>query len=168
MSDVVHEISDVKIKISLLNIVEILAIQLTIIFSLVFQIFLHDKPCALCLLQRIGFFGIILGLLMNLRFGLQPKHYTIILLSAFFTSLTSLRQVAINVVPDGGYGTSLFGLHMYTWAFFVSTIFLIVTALILGINRQFYSPLLKWRSHWSTHVLMATTTIIFVTNLFLL
>lgn len=106
--------ADVKMKISILNIVEILAIQFIILFSLGFQVFLRDLPCPLCLLQRIGFFGIILGLLMNLRFGLRPRHYSIILLSAFFTSLVALRHIVINVVPDGGYGNTFLGLHLYT------------------------------------------------------
>jgi disulfide bond formation protein DsbB len=168
MTDIIKNVSDVKMKISLFNIIEVIIIQLAVIFSLIFQIFLNDKPCILCLLQRVGFFGIILGLLMNLRFGLQPKHYSIILLSAFFTSLASLRQIAINVVPEGGFGTSLFGFHMYTWSFFVSTIILILTTLALGINRQFYPTFHKLRSHWTTQVLLAITTFIFVLNLILL
>jgi disulfide bond formation protein DsbB len=160
--------TEVKLRIRILNIIEILGIQFILIFTLGFQVFLHDLPCPLCLLQRVGFFGIIIGLLMNLRFGLKPFHYSIILLSALFTSLVALRHIVINVVPDGGYGNPFLGLHLYTWSFIISTTILVFTTLVLGINRQFQYGNPKMGSHWTTHTLLAVTTFIFALNLILL
>ncbi len=78
---------------------EIVGVCLILVVALGFQIFLHDLPCPLCMLQRIGFFGVTLGLLMNLRLGLHPSHYALSLLSALFTGFVALRQIALHVVP---------------------------------------------------------------------
>lgn len=120
------------------NVMELLGIQLTLILAIVFQIFLHELPCPLCLLQRIGFFGIALGLLLNLRNGLHPSHYSICLLSALFTSFVALRQIALHVVPGTGfYGAPFLGLHLYSWSFILAMLIIIATSFILGINRQY-------------------------------
>lgn len=160
-------ISTVKTSVRILNILETLGIQLILIFALFFQIFLNDLPCPLCLLQRIGFFGIALGLLMNLRFGLHPSHYAVALLSALFTSLVALRQIALHVVPGtGAYGLPFLGLHLYTWSFIAAMIILILTSIMLGIDRQYPSHLShRLRRHWSTYVLLTLTTILFVANI---
>lgn len=160
--------AELKQKISIFNLVEVLGIQLTLILALGFQIFLHDAPCPLCLLQRVGFFGITIGLLMNLRFGLRPAHYSIVLLSAVFTSFVALRQLVMNMVPDGGYGSPFLGWHLYTWSFILATFIIIITAIVLGVNRQFQNAQSNLRSHWSTQGLLAITTLIFALNLILL
>jgi hypothetical protein len=105
---------------------------------------------------------------MNLRFGLHPRHYSVILLSSFFTSLVALRQVAINTVPDGGYGDTFLGFHLYSWSFFISTLILIFTAIVLGFNRQFQKVPFKFKIPVRTHTLLAITNIIFALNLILL
>ncbi len=39
----------------------------------IFQFVLHELPCPLCLLQRIGMLGAAFGLLLNVRFGLRRR-----------------------------------------------------------------------------------------------
>lgn len=163
------DIKDLKTTIRFLNIIEVVAIQVIVIFSLGFQVFLHDAPCSLCLLQRIGFFGIVLGLLMNLRLGPHPSHYSVALLSATFTSFVALRQIAINDVPDGGFGSPIFGVHLYVWSFIISIFILIFTSFILGIERQYHIHLSKKvQFHWSVKILCLATATIFLLNIFLL
>jgi disulfide bond formation protein DsbB len=158
---------NIKKRIFFLNILEILGIYLILIFALGFQIILQDLPCPLCLLQRIGFFGIALGLLMNLRFGLHPSHYSIALVSALFTSFVALRHIALHIVPGSGtYGQSFLGLHLYTWSFIAAVIILLYTSIILGIDRQYQNSLSGHiRSHWSTYILLAFTALLFVINI---
>lgn len=84
---------------SICNAAELAGIFLVLTVALVLQMFFHEVPCTLCLLQRVGFIGIALGFLMNLRFGFYPSHYALVILSALFTSFVALRQIALHVVP---------------------------------------------------------------------
>jgi disulfide bond formation protein DsbB len=165
-----NDIAKIKSVVKIFNMLELMGIWIILIMALGFQIFLHDLPCPLCILQRIGFFGVALGLLMNLRLGPHPSHYSIVLLSALFTSLVALRQIALHVVPGtGSYGAPFLGIHLYTWSFIISMIILIVTTLLLGIDRQYQNNyVVKMRSHWVTHLLLLITTILIITNLILI
>lgn len=164
------EIPNTRTLIRFFNMIELVGILLTLLVALGFQIFLHDLPCPLCLLQRIGFLGIAVGLLMNLRFGLHPSHYSIALLSALFTSFVALRQIALHVVPGtGSYGEPFLGLHLYTWSFIVSMLILIATTLVLGIERQYKNHwVTHLRSHWITHFFLGLTVLVILVNIVLL
>jgi disulfide bond formation protein DsbB len=122
------------------NMLAVLGISIVLMMGFIFQFFLHELPCPLCLLQRVGFTLIAMGFLFNLRFGLRPSHYAIVLLSAVYTGFVALRQVSLHVIPGtGNYGSAIFGLHMYTWSFIFSVLAIIVTTIMLGIDRQ-YEP----------------------------
>lgn len=165
-----HEITitkNIKNRVRILNALETLGIQFILVVALGFQIFLHDLPCPLCLLQRVGFFGIAIGLLMNLRFGLHPSHYAIALLSALFTSFVALRQIALHVVPGTGvYGLPFLGLHLYTWSFIISMLIILFTTVMLGIDRQYQNSMaIRMQSHWSTYTLIALTALLLIINI---
>lgn len=126
----------------LANIFELLGIALVLFMTLAFQFFLHELPCPLCLLQRIGFLGIAFGFLLNMKFGFRPSHYSIILLSALFAGFVALRQISLHVLPDtGAYGSAILGLHLYTWSFIVAMFIVLTTTLLLGIDRQYLVPI---------------------------
>jgi disulfide bond formation protein DsbB len=77
-----------------------------------------ELPCPLCALQRVGYVVAGAALVLNLRTGYSPAHYGLALLSAVAAGSASLRQVSLHVIPGSGhYGSALFGLHFYTWAF---------------------------------------------------
>jgi len=77
-----------------------------------------ELPCPLCALQRVGFVVAGVALVLNLRAGPSPAHYGLAILSAAAAGSASLRQIALHVVPNTGhYGSALFGMHFYTWAF---------------------------------------------------
>ena len=122
----------------LCNIVELSGVIAMLFMAFAFQILFKELPCPLCLLQRLGFFSIALGFLLNLRCGLRPSHYSIIILSALFTSFVALRQIALHIVPGTGtYGDAFLGLHLYTWSFIISMVIIIVTSFMLGMDRQY-------------------------------
>lgn len=122
----------------LCNAVELSGVIVMLFMAFAFQVLFHEQPCPLCLLQRLGFFGIALGFLLNLRFGLRPSHYSIIILSALFTSFVALRQIALHVVPGtGSYGETFLGLHLYTWSYIISMIIIVVTSFMMGMDRQY-------------------------------
>lgn len=150
------------------NLLELLGVIVILALALILQYIYHELPCPLCLLQRIGFFGIIFGLLLNLRFGFRPSHYAIVLMSGIFTSAVSLRQIALHIIPGtGSYGTPLFGLHLYTWSFIFAVIIIIVTTLLLGIDRQYQEGYLDTNRSWNflTHSMFFLVSIIMVINL---
>jgi hypothetical protein len=70
------------------------------------------------------------------------------LLFAVFSAMVALRQIALHVLPgEGGYGTALFGLHLYTWSFIVASLIIVYSAIILGMDIQynkFHLKLAKW------------------------
>jgi disulfide bond formation protein DsbB len=147
--------------------VELCGIILMLFLAFLFQILLYELPCPLCLLQRVGFLGVAFGFLLNLRFGARPSHYAIVLISALYTSFVALRQIGLHIIPGtGAYGSAFLGLHLYTWSFIFSMIVVVITTLILGIDRQYQKPHpsnIRWR--YLTNILFAIVTLLAVTNL---
>lgn len=104
----------------------LLMINLILIIAFSEQWIYRDEPCPLCLLQRIAFIMIGLCLCMNLKNGVKPAHYGLMILSALTGFAVALRQLFLHLTPgDKGYGPLFFHLHLYTWS-------LIVYALLLG------------------------------------
>lgn len=88
--------------------------------ALGFQLLDGQKPCALCLLQRLGMIGVASGALLNVRFGIKAAHYGLSLLFAITGSFVSLRQISLHVCPSfPTFGVPFLGLSLYTWAFIV-------------------------------------------------
>jgi len=122
------------------NIVGLCGILLVVCTTLSIQFIYHDLPCPLCLLQRLAFFGMALGFIMNLRFNFRASHYTIILLSGFLASFIALRQIVLHIIPGtGSYGAAIFGMHLYTWSYVGSIMTMVLTAILLSFDRQYQS-----------------------------
>lgn len=102
-----------------------------------FQFIKHEEPCPLCLLQRLGMFGVGLGALLNLRFGIKMPHYGIMLLSAFFGGFVALRQISLHVCPTFPlFGVPFWGLSLYTWSFLVFASTVLAVALLLFLPKK--------------------------------
>lgn len=105
------------------NSIAILAVSSILIGAFYFQFFLHENPCPLCLLQRIGMIGMIFGLSMNIYFGLKKEHFGVVIISAMVGTVFSVRQVLLHICPvqgeATGYGTAVLGMHLYSWAIVV-------------------------------------------------
>lgn len=143
--------SDMLIHIErLVNALAVLSLLLLSVVVFAYQVILHQLPCPLCLLQRLGFLAIAFGFLLNLRFGLQPSHYSLILLSALFNSFVALRQITLDTNAEGGYhSATLFGFQLQTWSFIISLIIVVGTAIILGFARK-YEKIYPQHSYWKT------------------
>jgi len=121
-----------------LNALAICGIILLLALAFAFQFWLKELPCPLCLLQRIGFVATCIGFLLNLHYGFRPSHYALSLVAALFTAFVALRQIALHIIPgDEGYGSAIFGLHMYTWSFIISMLIVLFTTVILGFDIQY-------------------------------
>jgi disulfide bond formation protein DsbB len=149
------------------NIFQLLGIASMMLMAFLFQIVLHELPCPLCLLQRIGFLGIAFGLLLNLRFGFRPSHYAIVLFSALFTSFVALRQIGLHVIPgSAAYGDPVFGFHLYTWSFIIAMIFVISTTFLLAFDRQYQMNSVSIKKlDWISHSLFAILLLLVLANI---
>jgi len=118
-----------------INALGVAGIASILAMGLVMQIVLHELPCPLCLLQRVGFALVMYGFMLNVLNGIRFQHYGIIILGALFGAAVALRQVLLHVVPGTGtYGAPMLGLHLYSWAFvlFAATVFAVGVLLLLS------------------------------------
>ena len=101
------------------------------------QIAYDEPPCPLCLLQRVAFMLAGVGLLLNLRLGPSPMHYAMVIAAALGGMLASGRQVLLHIAPgDPGYGTTLLGLHFYTWSFIAFVALIAFCVLMLSADQM--------------------------------
>ncbi|WP_020413985.1 disulfide bond formation protein B [Microbulbifer variabilis] len=121
----------------------LLLITVALWFAFLVELFFHQPPCPLCLLQRVAFTMVGIGLLMNLRFGVRPLHYGMVILSGLAGLAVAGRQVLLHILPGNpGFGEAFFGLHLYTWsavAFFGLLAYSGV-AMMLGFSQRNFAP----------------------------
>lgn len=104
----------------ILNLLFVYVIFFVLLAGYMYQYWLKDEPCFLCLLQRIGMIGIAAALLMNLRFGIRVQHYGLAILSALMGRAFALRQIAMHVCPQfPAFGHKVFGFDLYIWTFII-------------------------------------------------
>jgi disulfide bond formation protein DsbB len=108
----------------------VLALAAVLTAALVLEFAFGEKPCPLCLIERIGMFGICAGLGLHLRGSLAGRGVGLGLLCAVGLLVVSVRQVLLDICPRPGHayvGSAVLGLHMPVWAV------LIALAVIAGI-----------------------------------
>jgi disulfide bond formation protein DsbB len=133
--------------IHVLNIFGLLGLSFVLLMGLVLQLALNELPCPLCLLQRIGFVMVMFGFMLNVKYGAAQRHYGVILLGALFGAATALRQISLHVIPGTpAYGSPIFGMHYYTWAF------ILFGATILAVSIL----LMLWKEEWQTQTFEMT------------
>ena len=122
------------------NSTAMLLVSSVLIGALYFQFGLHENPCPLCLLQRIGFIGVIFGLSMNTYFGLKKEHFGIVIISALVGSVFSIRQILLHICPvsgeSTGYGTAVLGMHLYSWAVVIYTASIVGSVIFLFLIKD--------------------------------
>lgn len=103
----------------LINIAALFGLILVLAGSLHLQFGVGEQPCPLCIVQRSGMIGLAVGPIMNLLWGMSPRHYAISILAAVVGGAGSTRQILLHIADpnDPGYGPEVFGWHLYTWAF---------------------------------------------------
>jgi disulfide bond formation protein DsbB len=122
----------------LFNQLALLAVCGTLIEAFFYQFAFNELPCPLCDLQRAALILVGIALLLNIKFGASPIHYSMVLVSSLVGAATSLRQTLLHIAPgDTGYGSPFLGIHFYTWGFvfFVGMIFYCAFMLCLDRNN---------------------------------
>lgn len=110
--------------------------------SLHLQFGVGEQPCPLCLIQRSAMIGLAIGPAMNLLWGIRARHYALSILAAFVGGAASTRQILLHIAAPGdpGYGPSVMGFHLYTWA--------LVTFVIAAVGCTI---LLMWQAPLDAH-----------------
>lgn len=121
-----------------LNALGLIAVTAVLSFAFYDQFFSGELPCPLCLLQRLGFAGVLVGLLLNVCLGCRPAHYSLATLAAVFGAAVALRQISLHVIPGTpAYGEAFFGYHFYTWAFITFSVIILGVAIISSFGQQY-------------------------------
>ena len=122
-----------------LNFIYVMILGCVLLGSLTIQFVIDELPCPLCLLQRLAFLCVCVGPLLNLRYGIRPAHFGVTILAAVFGMLVSVRQILLHIVPGtGGYGTPVWGMHLYSWAFIIYLSAIGVAGLMLLFEQTFH------------------------------
>ena len=120
-----------------LNALQIIIISLVLFGAFGMQYIFNEAPCPLCLLQRLGMLGVGVGALMNLRYGIQRKHYGISMLAAFFGGFVALRQILLHVCPGAPkFGMPFLGLSLYTWSFLIFVCSILLVAILMIVFKE--------------------------------
>jgi disulfide bond formation protein DsbB len=106
--------------------------------AMIIEFGFHERPCPLCLLQRLGMIGVASAGLLNLRFGIKPAHYGLGLLCAFMGGAVSLRQTFLHIVPGSPLGpsTPVAGYDLWWWAFITFTVASVAMALAMVVEKS--------------------------------
>ena len=102
-----------------------------------------DMPCPLCVLQRMAM--MLIGIAAVWVIGQAKKgeltvysyvrSYGLMILAALLGIVMSTRQILLHIIPgDPGYGGTVLGLHLYTWALVTFFIVLIYAAVMFTIE----------------------------------
>jgi disulfide bond formation protein DsbB len=125
--------------IALLNhlfLMAMLAVILAILAAaLALQLIWGELPCPLCLLERLGLFGVAFGIVLNWRAGYSDRHTGLSLLFALFLLIVAARQSLLDIYPRPGHsyiGSAIFGLHMPVWSIVIALCLLLAFALGLA------------------------------------
>ena len=118
------------------------------------QFGLGDLPCTLCLLQRICMIVAALGptwiIATATRTPANPQEnlsrgFGISIVASVLGLTISTRQILMHIAPgDPGFGMPLFGYHLYTWAFIIFWVILLISGTTLLFSRSL-APISKNR-----------------------
>ncbi len=120
------------------NVLFVLAVTCILLGAYAVQFGAGELPCPLCLLQRLAMLGVGTGAMLNVLFGVRPQHYGLSLASAIFGGIVAGRQVLLHVAPgDPGFGSAIWGLHLYTWSFVAFVGIGCILSAMLWLDAQF-------------------------------
>ena len=93
-------------------------------------------------------------------------HYAMVIAAALGGMLASGRQVLLHIAPgDPGYGTTLLGLHFYTWSFIAFVALIAFCVLMLSADRKWGDSMLKKQVPLAGWLVMALFFVIVLVNL---
>lgn len=150
----------------------ILAVLGVLVGALVVQFGLGEFPCPLCMLQRMGMLLCVLGpayiLACSYRGDVATDDFTmgygLSILGALGGGAIAARQILLHIQPgDSGYGSPVFGLHLYTWAFIVFVVVIAMSAVNIVLSSQLTPR--GVRPNWLTRAVLGSLILVILANL---
>lgn len=124
----------------------VLVVSCVILGAFSVQFIGKEFPCPLCYLQRMAMILAVLGPARMIAIGHRKKHigpYTfstafgMTVVASLLGAAISIRQILLHIQPgDVGYGSPVFGMHLYTWALLVFVALLLDAGLHLTFIRE--------------------------------
>ena len=124
----------------------VLVVSCVILGAFSVQFIGKECPCPLCYLQRMAMILAVLGPARMIAIGHRKKHigpYTfstafgMTVVASILGAAISIRQILLHIQPgDVGYGSPVFGMHLYTWALLVFVALLLDAGLHLTFIRE--------------------------------
>ncbi|MGW6979024.1 disulfide bond formation protein B [Streptomyces sp. NPDC054932] len=110
--------------------------------GLLYQVGMREYPCPLCLVQRMFMLLAALGAAYIIRAALLSGTVTgrvymtgwgLSLVAVAGGSFASWRQTTLHILPgDKGYGSEVFGLHLYVWAWILFQVSVVAVGIALA------------------------------------
>lgn len=105
-----------------------------------------EFPCPLCILQRMAMMLAVMGPVWMIAVGhrresIDPAVFTtafgMTVLGSILGSAISIRQILLHIAPGNpGYGSPVWGMHLYTWALLVFVALLLDAGIHLTFIRE--------------------------------
>lgn len=124
-----------------------------------------ELPCPLCMLQRMAMMLAAMGpfyLLGRLQskgsigVDTMARAYGMSIIAATLGLVMSSRQVLLHILPgDPGYGSKVFGMHLYSWGVVVFLVVILVSGATMILARQMHIENSPHRSSIATRILSA-------------
>ncbi len=143
----------------LFSVGNITVISLILCGSMFIQFFLGEFPCPLCMVQRMcmalcAAIQVYMLAIANKEGSFNCRALTTVCSFTLFTALAgasmSTRQILLHILPgDMGYGSAIFGLHLYTWGLLIFVAEIIAMAVTLAIVPEKFKPLSAKQQHIS-------------------
>ena len=138
----------------------ILGICAVLIGAFVVQLSWKEFPCPLCLLQRMSMILAAMGPAYIILSGRRHHHIGMSVLAAGFgmailAAVGGLSQAArqdlLHIAPgDKGYGTPVFGWHLYTWSVVIFLVIIIISGITMLVGDKLVADdnrKMRWFSH---------------------
>ncbi|CZZ94713.1 disulfide bond formation protein B [Bordetella ansorpii] len=122
----------------------LLLLSCALILTLAWQVIHPGPSCPLCLLQRGALVLAGVGLLLNVRLGPSPMHYSMVILPSLAGFALAAQQVLMQVVPGAAVSTdTLLGLRWPTWSAAGFLALILFSLLMLIVDRKWGDNALK-------------------------
>jgi disulfide bond formation protein DsbB len=125
---------------SMLNDIFLFAMMLVVAGILTMAMILQYRggeiPCPLCLLQRVGMFGVCFGIIVHFRHGPSARNTGVSMVFALFLLIVSARQTLLDIYPRPGHdyiGSAILGLHMPVWSILIAVAILLAFSVKLAV-----------------------------------
>ena len=97
-----------------------------------------ELPCPLCYLQRMGMALAAIGPCLVILHGVRVRFFGMTIVAALLGGSISARQILLHVcsTTDPGYGSAVMGMHLYSWAFVVFFVMVLVSGIHLWTMKE--------------------------------